>query len=233
MNTDPIDLISAYCDRWCECCAFSPRCSLYAVQIASEMCGDLEAALELALGDPHPASNEPPERPLWIDELANVEPSPEERAEFHRQEELRRARIEAGALSKLARAYTLLSLRWLQHGFESLREAADPLVKEALAIVAHDSVFVGAKLHRALGGRDRHRGDGDHDPVQNDWNGSAKVALLSLERSETAWRAIVQATADPVAAMLADAVRDLRRLVQDEFPRAMSFVRPGFDEPWR
>src|SRR5437764_14489641 len=116
MNTDRIDLISAYCDRWCERCAFSSRCSLYAVQIASEMCGNVEAGLELAVGRPHPASNEPSERPPWIDEFANVEPSAEERAEFHRQEEVRRARIDEGALSKLAMAYTLLSLRWLQHG---------------------------------------------------------------------------------------------------------------------
>src|SRR5437868_3669578 len=92
---------------------------------------------------------------------------------------------------------------------------------ERCAFSSRCSVFVGAKLHRALVGRDRHRGDGGDDPVQNDWNGSAKIALLSLERAETAWRAIVQATADPVAVMLADGVRDLRRLVQDEFPRAM------------
>jgi hypothetical protein len=27
--------------------------------------------------------------------------------------------------------------------------------------------------------------------------------------------------------------RDLQTLALQEFPRAMSFVRPGFDEPWR
>jgi len=27
----------------------------------------------------------------------------------------------------------------------------------------------------------------DDDPVQNDWNGSAKVALISIERSASAW----------------------------------------------
>ena len=95
--------------------------------------------------------------------------------------------------------------------------------------------MISAKLHRALDGRDRHthHPEGDDDPLQNDWNGSAKVALLSLERSEIAWRAIAQPTSDPVAVLLADAARDLHRLTLEEFPRAMSFVRPGFDEPWR
>ena len=48
MNTDRIDFISAYCDSWCERCAFTTRCSHYAVKVATEMCdGDFAAAIEL------------------------------------------------------------------------------------------------------------------------------------------------------------------------------------------
>ena len=96
----------------------------------------------------------------------------------------------------------------------------------------HDSTFVTVKLHRALDGRERSRGgeEDDDDPVQN---GSAKTALISLERSEAAWRVIAQATSHEEAGSLADAARDLRRLTLEKFPRAMSFIRPGFDEPWR
>jgi hypothetical protein len=51
MSGDYIDLISAYCDRWCERCAFTNRCSAYAMQIATAMCdGDFAAGLELAVG---------------------------------------------------------------------------------------------------------------------------------------------------------------------------------------
>ena len=71
------------------------------------------------------------------------------------------------------------------------------------------------------------------DPVQNDWNGSAKVALISIERSAHAWRTIAQALRDETAAMLADQMAALCREVESEFPAARSFVRPGFDEPWR
>jgi hypothetical protein len=38
LNLDRIDFISEYCDRWCERCAFTSRCSAYAVQIATAMC---------------------------------------------------------------------------------------------------------------------------------------------------------------------------------------------------
>src|SRR6476660_6512605 len=35
-----IDFISSYCDRWCERCAYTSRCSTYACQVAVAMCGD-------------------------------------------------------------------------------------------------------------------------------------------------------------------------------------------------
>ena len=57
--------------------------------------------------------------------------------------------------------------------------------------------------------------------------------MISLERSEAAWRVIVEATGDRTASALADAAGNLRRIVLDEFPQAMSFIRPGFDEPRR
>src|SRR5207245_8116664 len=60
-------------------------------------------------------------------------------------------------------------------------------VREAFEVVAWDAPLVGAKLHRALAARDRSQhdpGEWDEHPVQNDSNGSAKVALISLERSD-------------------------------------------------
>ncbi len=205
--------------------------------LAAAMCGDFEQGLELAVGMPHPVDGERPDRegPAQVAESRNGEMSPEESAEFHPREEARRVRLADEPLANMAMGYTMLAHRWLGEHHDALRATADPVFAEALDVVTHDSAFVSAKLHRALDGRDRHRHDEERDdnPVQNDWNGSAKVALISLERSDVAWRAIVQATADEVAATLADAMRDLRRLALHEFPRAMSFIRPGFDEPGR
>jgi len=57
---------------------------------------------------------------------------------------------------------------------DAVRAAADPVVDEALDVVADDSVFISVKTHRALHGRDEfEHGEGsfDEDPVQSDWNG--------------------------------------------------------------
>ena len=237
MDSDRIDFISSYCDRWCERCAYTSRCSAYACEVAAAMCGDFAQGLELAIGTPHPVDGEPRlrEDAALAAELLNVEMSAEESAAFDRREAARCARLADEPMATMVTAYTMLSHRRLSEHLDALRAAADPVLTEALDVVTRDSVFVSVKVHRALDGRDRYRHDEDRDddPVQNDWNGSAKVALISLERSDVAWRVIAQATADQVAATLADAVRDLRRLALDEFPRAMSFIRPGFDEPWR
>jgi len=118
--------------------------------------------------------------------------------------------------------------RWL-HEHAAIRESADGLIREALAIVLWDSTFIGGKLTRAVHGRDLGN-DPDGDPIQNDWNGSAKIALIAIERSESAWQAIARATGNVAAAELASALGTLRGKVEDAFPFARLFIRPGFDE---
>jgi hypothetical protein len=49
--------------------------------------------------------------------------------------------------------------------------------------------------------------------VQNDWNGSAKVALVSIARSADAWRALGASLGDASAAALGDGLDHLKRSV--------------------
>ncbi len=231
MSTDRIDFISAYCDRWCERCAFTERCSAYACTVATAMCdGDFEAGLELAVGEPQPvgASRETLAAQDWL--AGDEEPSAAELDAAMREEDARRARIEALEISQLSWNYVMFAHEWLER---RTGQPADPLLREALEIVAWDSTLVGAKLRRALVGRDRTAGGwwSERDPLQNDANGTAKVVLISLDRSEAAWRVIADAMQDAAAADLAALASRVRALVAAEFPDAMAFVRPGFDEP--
>jgi hypothetical protein len=237
MNAGRIDFISSYCDRWCERCAFTERCSAFACQVAQGMCGDAAAAIELAVGRPQPEEGEAgePVGGQWVDEFVNVQPSAEDIAEFDRNETARRVRLDGAPVAVMAKAFMLRSTAWLKQHRGGIVESADPVVREALDVVAWDTYFISAKLHRALDGHDRARhgeDECDDHPVQNDWNGSVKVALISLERSELAWRLIGDATGGSPASALGDAVGNLRAIVLAEFPQAMMFVRPGFDEPW-
>ena len=235
MRHDRIDFISAYCDRWCERCAFTTRCSAFTAEAAIAMCGGDTAGPGLAAGRPLPSGRGVvrPAPPSWIAELEPGEATAAEQAEFARRERERSARVEDTAIMKVAWAFTLIAHRWLAARHDAVAAGADALVREALAIVLHDCTLITVKLSRALDGYDRCRHDGNEEdhPVQNDWNGTAKVALISMTRSEAAWRALAEATGDETPAILADQLSGLAREVEATFPQAQAFIRPGFDEP--
>ena len=232
MNVDRIDFISSYCDRWCERCAFTSRCSLFAVQTAIGMCGNVADGIELAVRPPSEESHANT-RSTVIDEFEEFAMTLAERSDFERRERETDARIDDTPIMNITSAFSVLAHKCLTALGENAQRGPDHVIREALEIAAHDALFISAKLRRALDGRDERSGDDDYRPVQNDWNGSAKVALISIERSEAAWRVIAQATGEETPAMLADELRNLRREVEAVFPNAWSFVRPGFDEPWR
>ena len=76
--------------------------------------------------------------------------------------------------------------------------------------------------------------DADTDPgdVQSDSNGSAKVALLLIEESRQAWRVLMQpgrSVADGAPARFVVMLDALETELLKRFPRALEFVRPGFD----
>jgi len=133
----------------------------------------------------------------------------------------------------MARHYFDESIDWIRANEAELNHHADPIVREAFAVVSWDSVFIESKLYRALGGLDRMKSGEDSESdhgVQNDWNGSAKVALLSIDRSADAWALLAVALNSSSAMALAGLLTNLRQSVLDMFPQARLFRRPGFDQ---
>ena len=196
------------------------------------MCGgDAVAGLELAIGAPPPRSDAERKREAFFEDLANFEPTPEELAEFAHEEDARDERLEELPLTTIAEQVSLLSHDWIDERHERVSQGAASPLAEALEIAARDCFFVYVKLRRALRGRDeaQHGESFDDHPIQNDWNGSAKVALISIDRSIVAWGVIAKALQDPDAAHIAAELRSLRRQTEKDFPNARKFRRPGFD----
>lgn len=232
MEADRIDFISSYCDSWCERCAFTNRCSAFACSAAIAMCGSAEQGIELAVGRPQSPHGSEDERERDLPEFVNQMPTDEEIAMFSRLENERRKRIEATPLSRMTWTFTRLSHKWIQR-HQELERHQDPMVREAFRIACWDSSLITVKLHRAMDGQDRvalQEDDEDESRIQNDWNGSAKVAILCIQRSQDAWTMLGSALDDTAAASLAGALGNLQRAVLDQFPEALKFVRPGFDD---
>src|SRR5713226_271141 len=130
-------------------------------------------------------------------------------------------------------------------------------VRDAAEVIRWYQFFVAAKIFRALTSGDQtayepgeddifgrfdnggpeNDDDIDYDEVlaRADWmdaNGSAKVALIAIDRSISAWRVVqisLPEKAGSIQPMLLELER-LRRAAELRFPQARDFIRPGLDE---
>ncbi len=130
----------------------------------------------------------------------------------------------------------------------------DVNIADAVEVIRWYEFFIAAKIFRGLIGRDEDieaaadlvggeifpdlefDEDEEYGPqleaVQNDSNGSVKVALIAMDRSLSAWRALqtsLPEKANTIVPMLVQLER-LRRATETVFPNARDFIRPGFDE---
>jgi hypothetical protein len=200
-----------YCDRWCEACRLSDRCMLNAMEARVR-----EGAPLLPFPVPQDASTGPFAQPWDADA-----PSPAERAREAANDPLS---IQSGG-------YAQLAFEWL-HGHDGHRDTGRAAVgpQSPRAVIEHFALFIGGKVFRAVSGAGDDEG-GSTDP-QRDANGSAKAALLGIDRSLAAWREL-----DVQDERGAQAIRALTRILQqlrtgveERFPEALLFLRPGFDD---
>ena len=216
--------ISNYCDRWCETCALTSRCRLFAD--TAEVEATLDPGMKVLLDAPPLPREGPPPLP-WtremVDEMNEASLSGVATAALPppRPVPPEHLAIEARADDYFTGAHT-----WLRGRAYPAGDAGDPC-----AVIAWFHLQIVVKVHRAI------RGLSEDDPRDRDWpadhDGSAKVALLGIDRSHAAWLEAVDrglATDAEAAPLIADLVW-LGEALERVFPRARAFVRPGLDEP--
>ncbi len=212
-----------YCDRWCEACAFTSRCRLFADK--AEMEASLDPGLKALVEAPplEPAPPPPPWLAELLDEMDQALHEPADSGEpLERPLPSEHITIEERAHGYLERVHPWLRARL----GDSLNDPTDPR-----AVINWFHALIAAKVHRAL------HGLADDQPEDRDWppdfDGSAKVALLGIDRSHAAWLELVEHGAvrgADVAPFIADLVW-LGEALERVFPNARAFVRPALDEP--
>jgi len=103
--------------------------------------------------------------------------------------------------------------------------------KEDIKKLAENKNLIYVKLMRSVHGT---LGDTPEilEEFPKDSDGSAKVALIAIDRSMAAWGRMYDyfpAHQDQILALIKH-LDSLRRRVEKIFPEARSFIRPGFDE---
>ena len=243
-NPDLISGIYNYCDRWCERCPLTTRCLVYATEQVNQ--------------HETPASQDTRNEAFWhklsavlletqqmITEWANeagidLSQVPDENPNTRKR---RRQLVDNHSLARAGKKYANAASDWFrafdqnvelsdQRATEAEREQAEQL-EDAREVIQWYQYQIAVKIIRALSCRS----DGWEDNPEladfpKDSDGSAKVALIGIDRSIAAWRLVQLAVpdcADSVVALILQLER-LRKRVEKSFPEARDFVRPGFDE---
>lgn len=100
--------------------------------------------------------------------------------------------------------------------------------KESPEVIIWYNFFISAKIYRALTGIE----EGEQDEGQSDSNGSAKIALITLDRLIASWSIVMENMMDHEDEILKFLISlvDIRKHTEAVFPLARKFVRPGFDQ---
>jgi hypothetical protein len=132
-------------------------------------------------------------------------------------------------LTKAGKKYANTATDWFRE-FDQAVELSD--VEDAREVIQWYQYQIAVKTMRALSGR---KEELDEDPeiagFPKDSDGSAKVALIGIDRSIAAWRMMQLSLPDRVKSIvpLILQLERLRLRVEKSFPQARDFIRPGFD----
>jgi hypothetical protein len=241
-NPDLISGIYNYCDRWCERCPLASRCLLYATEQEDE--------------DNSPESRDIQNEAFWR-KLSSIFQETREMVmewaekegidlnEFKEEDELqlrkKRRQVDNHSLARAGKNYANSASDWFRE-FDQLVEvsdlaATDADIEEAERLVDAREIIhwyqyqIAVKTMRALSSRIDELAE-ERDEFPKDSDGSAKVALLGIDRSIAAWR-LMQLSVPERAESIVPLILQLERLrhrTERQFPSARDFIRPGFDE---
>ena len=217
-NSKFLPLVYNHCDMWCERCPITGRCLLFASEPLHATAGAgrdlmrdrLKRSLELthamiATVDPCGASVADPEPR----EASTTPP----------------VTVIGHPLEFLARHYAIQSHTFLT----SLPSEEEGFPDDSpLQTIAWYHTLIAAKTFRALTSELEARTGAPE--LLSDALGSAKVVLVSIERSLAAWHTFAADDQDARIGGLIELLEALRTGVELRFPDARAFVRPGLDD---
>jgi len=226
--------IHNYCDRWCECCELTSRCSVFAEESAYlENSGSFE--IDEVIENLTTIFAETKQLLVAKAEELGIEPYAIDDAEFEAVQARERQFIDNDELSQLANRYWRSAREILETEEPWLGEleAEDKTAADVIAVIRWYYFFIAAKVNRGLRGLLDDEGYEDTDQVydaQSDANGAVKVGLIAIDRSILAWTYLLDSDAAGTIPPMIELLEKMRGLLEMRFPLARNFVRPGFDE---
>jgi hypothetical protein len=233
--------ISSYCDGRCRRCSFTERCWSYALRehIDNKATVPPGAASQDELEAADRSEPDPPPIQGWAErqgiDLNDLEIDAGDIKSFEQLQ----AKVDTDPFVIHVHDYgadvwkVMQPLLQAQDASPTTGGALHKSVAEAVEDLWGLALTIGAKTHRAVSSAEYEKEEQiETDAVQNDANGSAKVAQLAIVQSLAAYE-IVQGAGLIDAGLVEFLVANLKQIemqLATRFPLAMAFVRPGFDE---
>jgi len=233
-NPDLISGIYNYCDRWCERCPLTSRCLVYATEQMDHN-GSHESHDSRNEAFWHKLSSILNETQEMISEWAkeaglDLSYIPEEET---KQRKHRRQLVDNHPLTRAGKKYANSASDWFRGFDHTEQNEPSEQLEDAREVIQWYQYQIAVKIMRALSCRsDGWEDEPEMTDFPKDSDGSAKVALIGIDRSIAAWRWVQLAQperSDSTVPLILQLER-LRQRVEKAFPEARDFVRPGFDE---
>ena len=261
MNKDDIKKLAAnekfiagiynYFERWCERCAFTARCMNFAM--TREYDDDPETSdinnekFWQSISDIFKATRELLEESA---EEMGIDLKAIDSEDTAREEEIKEKMTENHECCRAAKKYYQMVADFFESEYIPSLQVVDqkrvenaaqlqksdvlegpPTLDEMVDVIYGYHHFIYVKLMRAVRGT-LGNAEEEWEDFPKDSDGSAKVALIAIDRSMAAWghmHRFFPSHQDQIMAIIVHLER-LRNRTETLFPDARNFVRPGFDE---
>lgn len=251
-----IDGIYHYCDRRCETCAFNERCYAFSIQGKHENEEEMKEDHILS----QVIRENMTEAMVWVEKsAAETILSPGKDLDEEKMATIIKINHEQSRdheLSVVAREYWTICKNFLEDlrnmtddakrlarevgtGIKTIQQAGVEMkeITGSLNTVQWYMFFIEAKLQRALYSRAKLNDEAQDDFIDlinctSDANGSAKIALIAIDKSIECWKLLYKkmSTAEETGLSCLAKLERIKKMTLQEFPDAMEFIRPGFDE---
>jgi hypothetical protein len=242
-NPNYIPGIYNYCDRWCEKCSLNKRCMNFALE-------------DEYFPDPMNMNNSA----LWeklkeifedtiemLKEISAQDGIDIYSPETNKTEQLKKFNLREKESIQSAKKYGTMVNVWFKKSNNLLLKKEEEIdlensldlpnmdtegitmFNDAVDIIQWYQHFIYVKLSRAI---DNELEKNEPDQPIRDSDGSAKISLISIDRSIAAWGILLKnlpESEDDILPILIH-LNKLRSNIEQIFPNARKFIRPGFDD---
>lgn len=251
-----IPSIYNYCDRWCERCHFINRCAVGIEEMEykeKEMLVKSEEERKELLFSSLTSSFQQvrelldqflEEKGIDLDDILE-----EEDEEFELQRKRRSDLQRNDPAIKLGLYYAQKAHKWLQLNRDQMIDSSAYVKKVEMGLLNEEEAkqeiyiindqreiiqfymfFIATKISRAVMGYSE-KSRTERSEIKQDYNGTAKVAGIAIDRSIVAWLTLTKLLPNNLDEFIPFLARleKMQKVLRKKFPYANKFIRPGFD----